>query len=61
MATIKIPTGYKEVELKDLTSEDVASLLALGNETLKLNQFVFEKIVMTPEQVIKILGVSVEC
>ena len=62
MATIKIPIEFREVEIEKLTKEDITNLFTLASELNSLNQYTFLKsLEITPEQILKIISVKVDC
>lgn len=62
MSKIKIPTGYREVELETLTDEDVDKLLELYTEMSVLQRYFF-KISKgeIKKEMIKIIGYKINC
>lgn len=62
MSKIKIPTGYREVELETLTDDDVDKLLELYTEMSVLQRYFFQKSKgEIKEEMIKIIGYKITC
>lgn len=62
MSKIKIPTGYREVELETLTDDDVDKLLELYTEMSVLQRYFFQKSKgEIKEEMIRIIGHKITC
>lgn len=59
---IKIPESFKEVDIEDLTSDDLALLFSAQVEISKVNVNVFEQVKsLQSQETIEFFGISVKC
>lgn len=60
MSKIKIPTGYVEKDIEELTDKDISSLFEASSSVLALQQYALEKS-LTKEEILEIISVKISC